>query len=112
MLKHLTAREDWDQKSVGAKGFTLIELLVVIVILGVLAAVVVFSINGITDNSEESACRAQKRTIETAVEAYRAENGSYPTNMAALVPNFLRETPSTKWGAVSVSGNNVTQPCP
>src|SRR4051794_13950822 len=33
VLKHLQAREDWDNKSLSAKGFTLIELLVVIVIL-------------------------------------------------------------------------------
>jgi type II secretion system protein G len=107
VLKHLTASEDWNQKSLGAKGFTLIELLVVIVILGVLAAVVVFSISGITDNSETSACEQQKRTIETAVEAYRAEEGAYPAGVGNLVPGFLRETPSNKWGTVTVSGSTV-----
>ena len=108
MLKHLTATEDWNQKSLGAKGFTLIELLVVIVILGVLAAVVVFSINGITDNSEKSACEQQKRTIETAVEAFRAETGAYPTAVGDLDPDFLREAPSDDWGVVVVSGSSVT----
>ncbi|MGW5532330.1 type II secretion system protein, partial [Streptomyces xanthochromogenes] len=36
-------------------GFTLIELLVVIVILGVLAAIVVFSVRGIGDKGHKSA---------------------------------------------------------
>jgi prepilin-type N-terminal cleavage/methylation domain-containing protein len=40
------------------EGFTLIELLIVIVILGILAAVVVFAVNGITDRGEKSACKA------------------------------------------------------
>ena len=33
-------------------GFTLIELLIVIVILGILAAIVVFSVQGITDRGK------------------------------------------------------------
>ena len=37
-------------------GFTLIELLMVIVILGVLSAVVVFSVAGINDKGEAAAC--------------------------------------------------------
>ena len=112
MLKHLQSSESWDQKSIGAKGFTLIELLVVIVILGVLAAVVVFSINGITDNSEDSACKQEKRTLETAIEAYRAETGAYPTNLAALAPDFVRST-TDLLGSYTVSGRTLTvNSCP
>lgn len=76
------------------KGFTLIELLIVIVILGVLAGIVVFSVKGITDRGDKSACNANLSSARTAVEAYYAQNGSYPTNLAALVPNFLRSDPS------------------
>src|SRR5688572_9761497 len=49
-------------------GFTLIELLIVIVILGVLAAIVVFSVRGITDTGEEAACEANYKTALTAIE--------------------------------------------
>lgn len=76
------------------RGFTLIELLIVIIILGVLAAVVVFSVRGITDNSEEAACKTEIRIVETAIEAYYAENTAYPATVGGLVPGgFLRANP-------------------
>ncbi|MCX6519639.1 MAG: prepilin-type N-terminal cleavage/methylation domain-containing protein [Actinobacteria bacterium] len=58
------------------KGFTLVELLIVIVILGILATVTVFAVRGITDQGKTSACEADQKTLETAVEAYFAQNGS------------------------------------
>ena len=58
------------------KGFTLVELLIVIVILGILATVTVFAVRGITDQGQTSACAADKKTLEVAVEAYYAQNGN------------------------------------
>ncbi len=95
MLKHLKATKGWDDKNVLDKGFTLVELLVVIVILGILAAVVIFSVSGISDRGTTSACKADKQTIQAAIEAYRALDGHSGTddpNSAALVPTFLNET--------------------
>jgi general secretion pathway protein G len=75
-------------------GFTLIELLMVIVIIGILAGIVVFSVRGINDTGEAAACKADLKTVETAVEAYYASNDStYPANLAALVPSFLHSEP-------------------
>ena len=66
------------------EGFTLIELLIVIVILGILAAIVVFSVSGVTDRGNLAACKQDVTTIQTAAEAYYAENSTYPANYAAL----------------------------
>lgn len=85
------------------EGFTLVELLIVIVILGILAAVVVFAVGGITDRGQENACKVGRRTLETAVEAYYADNNAYPTSAGALVPLFIKTAP-TDW---SVSGSTV-----
>jgi prepilin-type N-terminal cleavage/methylation domain-containing protein len=61
-------------------GFTLIELLIVIVVLGILAAIVVFALGGITGKSLKAACQADTKTVGTAVAALQSEN---PTSAPA-----------------------------
>jgi type II secretion system protein G len=65
-------------------GFTLIELLIVIVILGILAAIVVFAVQNLTGQSASAACQAEYKTVETALESYKAQVGSYPTDFTTL----------------------------
>ena len=88
----------------GQSGFTLIELLVVIAILAVLAGVVVFAVAGITDNGEDSACAIERRTVNTAVQAFRAESGAYPTAIGDLVPTWLESAPTL----TPISGYDAT----
>ena len=109
MLKHIQSNEEWNEKSLGAKGFTLIELLVVIVILGILAAVVVFAVSGIQDKGKASACKVEARTVKTAVEAYNAQWDNYPVSMAVLTTTgnaFLDAAPDN----ITVSSFSATSP--
>jgi general secretion pathway protein G len=85
----------------GEGGFTLIELLIVIVILGVLAGIVVFSVRGITDRGDTAACKSNLKATEVAVEAYYAKTGGNPATTAALVPGYLKTDP----GASPVPAN-------
>ncbi|MEU9701601.1 prepilin-type N-terminal cleavage/methylation domain-containing protein [Streptomyces sp. NPDC047981] len=96
------------QSEAAEAGFTLVELLVVIVILGVLAAIVVFSVSGINDKGQGSACKTDKSTIRTAEEAYFAADnrGRYGT-MDDLVKDGFLSTPS-EWYEVTVANGEYT----
>ena len=96
-------RKRLDQQ--GDEGFTLIELLIVVVILGILAGIVVFAVGGITDRGKDSACKTEKKTIQTAEEAYYAKNGSYVAS-SSLSPAFLADPPTLY--LASPSGSTYT----
>lgn len=66
------------------EGFTLIELLIVIIILAILAAIVVFAVGTTTGNAQVAACNSTVKTVETGIEAYKAQTGHYPTTLAKL----------------------------
>ena len=99
----------------GEGGFTLIELLLVIVILGVLAGIVVFSVRGIQDRGETAACKTEVKTVETAVEAYYAKYDAYPAGLDDLNgvndpdDKFLRAT-SLDYATIGANGA-VTAAC-
>ena len=71
-------------------GFTLIELLIVVIILGILAAIVVFSVTGLNNTASASSCQTTVKTIDTAAEAYYAQKNAGALHLADLVTsNFL-----------------------
>jgi prepilin-type N-terminal cleavage/methylation domain-containing protein len=72
-------------------GYTLVELLVVVVVLGILAAVVLFSVGSARDDAEQSACQTDYRQLQTAWDSYRTRYEDEVPE-AALVPEFLKET--------------------
>jgi len=77
-------------------GFTLIELLIVIVILGILAGIVTFGVAQFRTDSTVSACKADKKNVETAQAAYNAKNDAFAANVTALVTGkYLQAEPAT-----------------
>lgn len=67
-----------------SKGFTLIEVMVVVVILGILAAFIVPKIIGRPDEAKVAKVKSDIRTLQTALDLYRLDNGAYPTTEQGL----------------------------
>jgi general secretion pathway protein G len=61
------------------KGFTLIEIMVVVIILGLLAGLVLPRILGQEEKAKVEATKVQIRSLEDALDAYKLDNGFYPT---------------------------------
>lgn len=81
----------------GEEGFTLIELLIVIIVMGILAAIVVFALSGVTGLSAQTACNADAKSVEVAVQTYYTQTSSYPTSTSQLTSGAyqaLRSWPS------------------
>src|SRR5688500_3374277 len=60
------------------EGFTLIELLIVIIILGILAAIVVFAIGSTRKDAVASSCKTDAKSIQLSLEAMKTKTGDYP----------------------------------
>ena len=104
-----------DRRRRGLDGFTLIEMLIVIVVLGVLAAVVVSALGGVTGQSATAACNSDAKTVSIAVSAYEASPpsgvaaGTVP-DMNALVPGYLKSLPAnSNLYTISLSGDDAVE---
>lgn len=60
------------------RGFSLVELLMVIAILGLLAAIIIPTLNSYVQSTRNKTCAADIRTIDKAIAAYMIENNSLP----------------------------------
>ncbi len=97
-------------------GLTLIEVLIVIVILGIMAGIVVFAVQSLTSSGIQPSCSTDFKTVETALEAYKAQMGGCPegggvTNGAGTAPPSLTVgSPETGTDAVAnlLTGSDVS----
>lgn len=96
-------------------GFTLVELMVVVVIIGLLATVVAINVLPSQDKAMVGKARADISTLEQALETYRLDNLTFPTDqqgLQALVAapqgltqperyrqgGYVRRLPEDPWG--------------
>ena len=96
-------------------GFTLVELMVVIVIIGLLATVVAINVLPAQGKAMVGKAKADISTLEQAIETYRLDNLTFPTDqqgLQALVAppagltqperyregGYVRHLPEDPWG--------------
>ena len=100
-------------------GFTLIELLIAIVVAGILTAVAIVGIAGLTDSGSKSACKSSADAARAATAVFYANSAStdfaghaYPANLGDLTktsaanPNPLMEFPTN--GGAQPTGKSYT----
>lgn len=109
-------RTAWPHSTRPRTAFTLIEVLVVVVIIAVLASFVAPNVFRHVDTAKNVSARAQIASMSAALDAYRLDNGRYPTTQQGLgalwqAPTveprtgnwrgpYMRQTlPADPWGA-------------
>lgn len=81
-------------------GFTLIELLVVIAIIGVLASIVLASLNTARQKSRDARRIADIKQLQLALELNFDTAAAYSVDLASLSPTYIPIVPKDPLGAV------------
>jgi prepilin-type N-terminal cleavage/methylation domain-containing protein len=94
-------------------GFTLIELLIVMILLGILAAIVLWATGTFTGDAKTSACAANVRIMNTAEAAYAAQHAGVPAagDTTKLAPYISDTIPTVGTGAVKYDSGSGQWVC-
>jgi prepilin-type N-terminal cleavage/methylation domain-containing protein len=80
-------------------GFTIVELLIVIVVIGILAALVITTFNGIQQKGRDTERETDIKALHGQLEAYYAQNGKYPT-----LANMNDNNGAASWVGTNLKG--------
>lgn len=90
-----------------SKGFTLIELLVVIAVIGMLASIVVVSLNKVRSKSRDSRRIADIKTLRGALDSYYVNNKKYPPNTCSPITDVTLDKTADPINTVLISNSII-----
>ncbi|WP_019154692.1 type II secretion system protein [Robertmurraya massiliosenegalensis] len=95
------------------RGLTLIELLAVIVILGIIAAIAIPSVNGIINKSKEDAIKTEAKAIVNAAKLYVVDNDLASTSSVTLTedasgPNLIEYLDTNAEYSITITNTSGT----
>jgi general secretion pathway protein G len=96
-MSALTTRGLRPRRTGRGRGFTLLEMMLVVVIIGMLATVAVIAIGSRARTAKIETTKVKLKTIESQLDAYQVERGSFPQSLSALVPGYLKTVPKDAW---------------
>ncbi len=94
----------FEEGEMNRKAFTLVEILIVVTILGILAAVVLPTLQGHTANARESTAKDSLRTMRTQIEMYKLRHDGVQPGYANEVPASTEVLRLQFVGTTSVTG--------
>jgi prepilin-type N-terminal cleavage/methylation domain-containing protein len=97
---------DHSSRRTSSDGFSVVETLVTLVILGLLAAVVLFAVWGGGDRNQAGTCAADASIISTAENAAQATTGAYLSVPGLQSAGLLPSPP--RHHTVQVTGSTYT----
>jgi type II secretory pathway pseudopilin PulG len=68
--------------------------LIVIAVLGILAAIVIFKVTGVTNKGSIAACKIDLHSVRVPNESYYNDNQTYPSSIDDLLHGYLHGAPT------------------
>jgi type II secretory pathway pseudopilin PulG len=92
----------------GEAGYTMIEMTLVMLIITTLALVVMPKMAGALQRAKEGSATANLTVMRTALYSYSSDQGTFPTNLAALNGQYVSAIPAAKGLSHHADSNAVT----
>ena len=90
------------------RGFATLEVILMVVIIGILATVAVPRFTDVTTKANTAKIQSDLTTIDTAIQMYYMDNGSYPATGAIpdTLKAYLMDIPKPPTGSAYIEGTS------